>query len=133
MHRALKQPDQLFDMWPVIICTQVIQCLSIMSACILHLRPFLEALTSGFINGDDLRRRGAIQPYALASSNLAFTFALKDQKTSIDPARPSESDGPTVAAELASERDLHPLPEIARNSPLPDIGHMRLSVAAKMA
>ena len=44
-------------MWRVVICTQVVQCLSIISACIPYLKPFLESLESGLMRADDLRRR----------------------------------------------------------------------------
>ena len=60
-----RNEDPFFATWPMTICTQLIQFLSLLSACVLYLRPFLEALTSGFINGDDLRRRGQIKPYLM--------------------------------------------------------------------
>ena len=63
LSRSEANDDPFSGTWPVAICTQLIQFLSLMSACILYLRPFLEALTSGFINGDDLRRRGQLKPY----------------------------------------------------------------------
>ena len=46
------------DPWTVILCTQVAQCLSITTACLLYLKPFLETFESGFIRSDDVRRRG---------------------------------------------------------------------------
>ena len=52
-----------------------------MSACILYLRPFLEALTSGFINGDEDRRRGQIRPYVLVSNDLATNLVTKAEDT----------------------------------------------------
>lgn len=42
----------------MILCTQVIQCLSIISASFLYLKPFLDSVESGFIRSDDMRRRG---------------------------------------------------------------------------
>ena len=57
-NRIRGSDDPVFDLWPVIICTEVIQGLSILCACILYLKPFLETLESGFFGGDDLRRRG---------------------------------------------------------------------------
>ncbi|KAF6221246.1 hypothetical protein HO133_002101 [Letharia lupina] len=44
--------------WTVTLCTQIIQCLSIVSACFLYLKPFLDSVESGFIRSDDIRRRG---------------------------------------------------------------------------
>ena len=63
--------DPFSATWPVTICTQLIQFLSLLSACLLYLRPFLEALTPGFINGDDLRRRGQIKPYLMDSGHIS--------------------------------------------------------------
>ena len=54
--------DPFFATWTATIAMQIIQFLELMAACILYVRPFLEALSSGFINGDDLRRRGEIRP-----------------------------------------------------------------------
>ena len=52
-------PDPTLDTWPATICTQIIQCLSICSACFLYLKPFLDSVESGFIRSDDIRRRGS--------------------------------------------------------------------------
>ncbi|KAI4151560.1 MAG: hypothetical protein LQ340_003434 [Diploschistes diacapsis] len=78
--------DPFFGTWPVTICTQLIQFLSLMSACVLYLRPFLEALTSGFINGDDLRRRGQIKPYALEpeESSVELTTVMSRSNGTAD-------------------------------------------------
>ena len=40
------------------ICTQTIQCLEIIAACVLYLKPLLDSLDSGFIRSGDLLRRG---------------------------------------------------------------------------
>lgn len=60
--------DPTLDTWAVTICTQVIQCLSISSACALYLKPFLESLESGFIRSDDIRRRGSDYKYGSGSA-----------------------------------------------------------------
>lgn len=51
-----------------------------MAACILYVRPFLEALSSGFINGDDLRRRGELRPYALESAGLSVSSTSQSHR-----------------------------------------------------
>ncbi|MCJ1328882.1 hypothetical protein MMC10_005559 [Thelotrema lepadinum] len=86
-----KNDDPFFATWPATICTQLIQFLSLLSACVLYLRPFLEALTSGFINGDDLRRRGQIKPYLIesglmdpGSSSYELTSAISRSKGRAD-------------------------------------------------
>ena len=76
-HTFSDASDPLFSMWPVTICMQVTQFLELMAACILYIRPFLEALTSGFINGDDLRRRGQIKPYIALSYGVPTSETAK--------------------------------------------------------
>jgi hypothetical protein len=57
LNRLEPQSDLLLDIWPVAICAQVAQCLSIVTACTVYLKPFLDALESGFIQIGDLRRQ----------------------------------------------------------------------------
>ena len=57
-NRLSTSADPTLDLWPVAICSELIQCLGILAACCLYLKPFLESLESGFIRGGDLRRRG---------------------------------------------------------------------------
>ena len=61
------------DPWTVKICTQVIQCLSIISACFLYLKPFLESVESGFIRSDDIRRRGTNEYYGHTTGGSSTT------------------------------------------------------------
>ncbi|KAL8823380.1 MAG: hypothetical protein Q9191_005908 [Dirinaria sp. TL-2023a] len=124
--------DPVFDTWSVIICTQIIQCLSITSACILYLKPFLEALTSGFIHGDDLRRRGVISPYTLASSNVASAFALKNREESSDVDGVSSSQNQSVETEPVSERAQDLLPEISPVSSMLDIARMNFVIERRI-
>lgn len=51
------QPSDL-PSWKVVVCSQCIQCLSILPVCLLHLKQFLDSLESGFIGIDDLARQG---------------------------------------------------------------------------
>ncbi|KAI9704507.1 MAG: hypothetical protein M1820_005581 [Bogoriella megaspora] len=68
--------DYTLDQWPVEICTQIIQCLSLLSSCCLYLRPFLEALSSGFIHMDDMRRRIGINPFLLQGKTAGTSMIL---------------------------------------------------------
>ena len=68
------------DPWTVILCTQVIQCVSIISTCFLYLKPFLDSVESGFIRSDDIRRRGTDDYYGHAtggSSAIRSAFSTK--------------------------------------------------------
>ena len=53
-NRLGEQSDPLHDTWRVEICIQVTQCMSIVTACTVYLKPFLDALESGFIQIGDL-------------------------------------------------------------------------------
>ena len=69
-NRIRDSEDAVHDFWPV-SCTQVIQALSILSACILYLKPFLETLESGFFGSDDLRRRGGSAIHGYGTHELS--------------------------------------------------------------
>ena len=68
LHKASHSEDSTFDRWPALLCAQISQCLGIVSACIVYLRPFLGSLESGFLRVDDERRRGT-SSHGYASSN----------------------------------------------------------------
>ncbi|KAI4272577.1 MAG: hypothetical protein LQ337_005209 [Flavoplaca oasis] len=69
-NRAKGRDDRTFEMWPVVLCAQIVQSLSIITACIPCLKPFLESLESGMLRSDDLRRRGMNGVYGYGSHNL---------------------------------------------------------------
>ncbi|KAL8793917.1 MAG: hypothetical protein Q9195_003536 [Heterodermia aff. obscurata] len=48
--------DPTFDLWLPMLAVQVIQNLSIITACIPYLKPFLESLETGMLGSDDHRR-----------------------------------------------------------------------------
>ena len=41
-----------FDLWQVVLWTEIVQALSLITACIPYLKPFLEALETGMIRAD---------------------------------------------------------------------------------
>ncbi|KAL1965776.1 hypothetical protein VTN77DRAFT_5097 [Rasamsonia byssochlamydoides] len=45
-------------LWPWFMCAQVWQTVTLISACLPYLRPFLEALPSGMLQSEEIRRRG---------------------------------------------------------------------------
>ena len=57
LNRIKPSGDMTFEIWPVTVCTQIVQCLSIMTTCLVYLRPFLDSLETGFIQVGDLRRQ----------------------------------------------------------------------------
>lgn len=48
--------DSTFDLWLPTLAVQVIQNLSIITACIPYLKPFLESLETGMLGSEDHRR-----------------------------------------------------------------------------
>ena len=45
--------DLTFEIWPVTICTQVMQCLSILTTCLVYLEPNIDCLAN-LIHNDDV-------------------------------------------------------------------------------
>nr|KMM73527.1 hypothetical protein CPAG_09815 [Coccidioides posadasii RMSCC 3488] len=46
-----------FDYWQMTICTQILQSLAVVTACMPFLKPFLDSLESGLLRADDQYRR----------------------------------------------------------------------------
>lgn len=61
-NRARDSHDLTFEIWPVALCTQAGQCMSIASFSFLYLKPLFEILDSGFIRSDEFRRTGQLNP-----------------------------------------------------------------------
>lgn len=83
LQRTRSSDDPLLDSWTVTVCTQTIQCLSIVSACFLYLKPFLDSIESGFISNEDMRRQATIaqtQQRADTPSALNASFAAGKTK-----------------------------------------------------
>jgi hypothetical protein len=53
---------------------QVLQCVTIISACVPYLRPFLEAFPSGMLQSDEIRRRG------LNYLDISHGFGVNDSR-----------------------------------------------------
>ena len=57
MNQALRSANYTYDAWPDALCVQLVQSLSIITACLPYLKPFFASLQTGMIRNDDLRRR----------------------------------------------------------------------------
>ena len=52
-HLEMPSSDDLtFDLWQVVLWTEIVQALSLVTACLPYLKPFLEALETGMIRAD---------------------------------------------------------------------------------
>lgn len=78
LNRARPLDDLTFVLWPVTLCNQTVQCLSITTFSLLYLKPLLEALSTGFIRSDELRRKG--QTNAEGSFSLSTLHPGKENK-----------------------------------------------------
>lgn len=70
LSRLRNTKDLVFAVWLVTLCTQTVQCLSIITFSSLYLKPLFEAFESGFIRSDDMRRKGLKAPDG--TYNLSF-------------------------------------------------------------
>ncbi|KAF7889638.1 uncharacterized protein EAF02_002053 [Botrytis sinoallii] len=78
-----KIEDPTFDPWRTTICNQIVQCLSIITACVPYLKMFLNSLESGLLRLDDLRRRGgrATEDDRDFNRNASDSRGIKKSKT----------------------------------------------------
>ncbi|KAL8826830.1 MAG: hypothetical protein Q9170_007254 [Blastenia crenularia] len=81
---ATKSDNIPFHLWPEVVCAQIVQSLSIITACVPYLKPFFDSLESGMIRNDDLRRRG-----------LAYDAFYTPSRSRRSSAPQSSAGGPT--------------------------------------
>ena len=88
-NRIAGSEDRTFAAWPVVVCSQFVQALSIITACIPYLKPFFVSLESGMIRTDDSRRLGA---------RSIWTYGYRRTKD------PNEASTGTILTSLGSRR-----------------------------
>ena len=79
--RAAGDTDLTFDLWPPTICMEIVQCVSLTTACIPYLQPFLLSLESGMLWGDDYRRQ-SVQNSSYTSSKPSKSASTSQQPSS---------------------------------------------------
>ena len=79
--RITKKTDLTFDLWPPTICMEILQCVSLTTACIPYLQPFLLSLESGMLWGDDYRRQ-SVQNSSYTSSRPSKSASTSQQLSS---------------------------------------------------
>ena len=105
---AIDYPNDItFQLWSALICVQIIQALTIITACVPHLQPFLTSVRSGLIRPDDLRRRrlgdfGNDNPSGIRqpASMLKFSGALTDLSATAVPLRPLDNISNSATVEI---------------------------------
>lgn len=58
--RAFRSAEFTAELWPWVLISQVVQCITIITSCIPYLRPLLESFPSGMFMSDELSRKGTI-------------------------------------------------------------------------
>lgn len=91
LDRTSDSQNPTLDFWSTAVCTQVVENLSIITACVPYLKPFFESLESGMIRSDDLRRRGMKFPYGSGSGKSAGSTTQGQSLTPSGLAKPSET------------------------------------------
>ncbi|KAG9228438.1 hypothetical protein BJ875DRAFT_500727 [Amylocarpus encephaloides] len=125
LQQSASSSDISFKSWQRAICSQLMLCLSISTACIPYLRPFLDSLESGLLKNDDLRRRGVASAYystkpAKSTAERNF-FSLRSTKRSSASDKTVQD---TRIANFSEEMPLRPFPyPISRTKVHAEPGH----------
>ena len=91
--RVTGERDLTFDLWQPTICMEIVQCVSLTTACIPYLQPFLLSLESGFLWGDDYRRQ------SVKNSSDTSRGPSKTTSTSLQPLSSHASRSQSVATQ----------------------------------
>ena len=105
-NQSLNSTDPTFTMWQAVIATQIVQCLSIVTACVPYLKPFLDSLESGQLRADNLRRRGktGVSGYGGSGSNSSSRNNAAPKPTPVD----------ATASANSQQSKLHELVELPK-------------------
>ena len=84
--RVVGKRDLTFDLWPPTICMEIVQCVSLTTACVPYLQPFLLSLESGILWGDDYRRQSTKDP-SYTSSRPSKSASTSQQPLATEASR----------------------------------------------
>ena len=76
--------DLTLKAWPATLCALIVENLSVITACIPYLKPFLDSLESGMMNNDQLRREGLSNLYRRGKSKITGSSSHQPKKASCD-------------------------------------------------
>ena len=72
-HEIPGSADLTFDLWQVVLWTEIVQAVSLITACIPYLKPFLEALETGMIRADGgATRRKGLSEYGSSQGSRGY-------------------------------------------------------------
>ena len=98
LNRIEPSDDLTFEVWRVTLCTQIVQCLSILTTCLVYLRPFLDSLETGFIQVGDLRRQQVSgfgyrpEEGSRSPKDSKFGMSFTSLKSKLSKAQPRDED-----------------------------------------
>ncbi|KAL9079934.1 MAG: hypothetical protein Q9157_001226 [Trypethelium eluteriae] len=81
-------------LWPWVLMTQIIQFVTIISACVPYLRPLLTSYPSGMFTNDEIRRKRTKGTYAVSRDDTDLV-GLRDSSIKSKP--PSSHDMPSTS------------------------------------
>lgn len=93
--------DLIFHLWPVAVCNLIVENLSITTACIPYLKPFIQSLESGMLRTDDLRRRG-LSTAPGSESNTKQGHQLENLSSPFKPMFPNHQTKPQQSAAITA-------------------------------
>lgn len=76
-NRALGRQDLTHSTWQLVLSTQFVQNLSVVTACVPSLKPFFDSLETGFMRNDDLRRQHSEGMYNPNNERSRFPNSLR--------------------------------------------------------
>lgn len=103
--QAAGSQDPTFDLWTVVLLGEVVLALSLITACIPYLKPFLEALETGMIRADG----GAVASTPRFPYRWPFTSGYtKHSDSSKQSSKPSRTQGGGISMNnLEDSREKH--------------------------
>lgn len=84
--RVYSNPNTTNTIWVPILLNQVTRCLSLITACIPYLKPFMESLESGVVRVEDVPDA---EEYWSTNRSEASRYVLSDLSNSAPSCRPT--------------------------------------------
>lgn len=96
--KAFNSSDPTKDLWPWILISQLIQCITIVTSCVPYLKSLLVSFPSGLFMSDEIRRKGTNSSvrrrrYALHSMQGREKDGLCEHSSNSDLSSGTNNDG----------------------------------------
>ena len=101
-NKGANSSDRTFAPWTLVICSQFVQTLSIITACVPYLKPFFSSLETGMIRADDSRR---LESRSIPLSNERSTAREKKGALSTLSGSSARRQAPSTGRSVALHED----------------------------